>query len=110
MADSDESHSDGHVDVNPMMVPESSVKKVRGCTTMASLAARRRQQRERVHVEFDADMNPIGDEQARFISYLGYLARSRVSILYPGWRYVPQETRAMIWQEILVCNFQHQVI
>ena len=64
MADSDESHSDGHVDVNPMMVSKSSVKKVRGCTTMASLAARRRQQRERVHVEFDADMNPIGDEQA----------------------------------------------
>ena len=69
MANSDESHSDGHVDENPM-----EVKKVRGCTTMASLTARRRQRREKVHVEFDADMNPTGDEQARFISYLGYLA------------------------------------
>ncbi|KAI9126092.1 hypothetical protein K1719_003510 [Acacia pycnantha] len=68
---------------------------------MGALVARHQEQRERLHVDFDANMNPIGAEEDRFISYLGYLARSKVRIVYPNWKLVPQKTKEMIWQQIL---------
>ncbi|KAI9080655.1 hypothetical protein K1719_037412 [Acacia pycnantha] len=65
MDNSDGSHSDE---------PEPIVKRVRGSTKMGALVARHEQQRERLHVDFDANKNPIGDEEDKFISYIGYLA------------------------------------
>ncbi|KAI9094800.1 hypothetical protein K1719_026606 [Acacia pycnantha] len=46
-------------------------------------------------------MNPIGQEEDNFISYLGYLARSKVRIVYPHWRLVPQKMKDLIWAQIL---------
>ncbi|KAI9116596.1 hypothetical protein K1719_012254 [Acacia pycnantha] len=92
MDSSDESQSDRG---------ETIVKRVRGSTKLRELVERHEEQRERVHVDFDDDMNPIGDEEDRFISYLGYLARSKVGIQYPNWKLVPPETKERIWQQIL---------
>ncbi|KAI9119996.1 hypothetical protein K1719_008965 [Acacia pycnantha] len=46
-------------------------------------------------------MNPIGQEEDNLISYLGYLARSKVRIVYPHWRLVPQKAKDLIWAQIL---------
>ncbi|KAI9075066.1 hypothetical protein K1719_042964 [Acacia pycnantha] len=82
MDNSDGSHSDG---VEPV------VKRVRGSTQMGALVARHEQQRERLHVDFDADKNLTGDEEDKFTSYVGYLARSKVCIVYATWRMIAEE-------------------
>ncbi|KAI9119616.1 hypothetical protein K1719_009492 [Acacia pycnantha] len=46
-------------------------------------------------------MNPIGQEEDNFISYLGYLARSKVHIVYPHWKLVPPKVKELIWAQIL---------
>ncbi|KAI9077158.1 hypothetical protein K1719_040864 [Acacia pycnantha] len=68
---------------------------------MGALVTRRQNQKKRLHVEFDADMNTIGKEEDSFISYLGYLARSKVPIVYSSWKLVPQKTKELIWSQIL---------
>jgi len=39
-----------------------------------------------------------------FSSYLGVVARERISILTYSWDYVTEHKKNMIWQDILVCN------
>ena len=80
-------------------------KKVRGSTKLRSLVARHgEQQASRVHVEFDDDLNLLGPDGDKFISYVGFLGRSKVSILIPTWREVSKDTKAMIWEQLLVCK------
>ncbi|KAI9111948.1 hypothetical protein K1719_017638 [Acacia pycnantha] len=93
MTNFDDSASD--IDAPPV------VKRGRGTTTMGALVARCQNQKKRLHVEFDADMNTIGKEEDNFISYLGYLARSKVPIVYSSWKLVPQKTKELIWSQIL---------
>ncbi|KAI9112593.1 hypothetical protein K1719_016516 [Acacia pycnantha] len=92
MDNSDGSHSDGG---------EPVVKRVRGSTKMGDLVARHEKQREKLHVDFDANKNPIGDQEDKFTSYVGYLARSKVRIVYATWRLVPQKTKELIWRQLL---------
>ncbi|KAI9092063.1 hypothetical protein K1719_027998 [Acacia pycnantha] len=68
---------------------------------MGALIARRDSQKKWLHVEFDANMNPIGKEEDNFISYLGYLARSKVRIVYSHWKLVPPKAKELIWAQIL---------
>ncbi|KAI9090417.1 hypothetical protein K1719_028752 [Acacia pycnantha] len=68
---------------------------------MDVLIARCDIQKKRLHVEFDANMNPIGKEDDNFISYLGYLARSKVRIVYSHWKLVPPKAKELIWAQIL---------
>ncbi|XP_028789646.1 uncharacterized protein LOC114745651 [Neltuma alba] len=56
---------------------------------------------ERMHVEFDDGKNPLGAEGDRFISYIGFIARSKVGILFPNWKLVPEATKDMVWKDIL---------
>ncbi|KAI9114160.1 hypothetical protein K1719_014810 [Acacia pycnantha] len=72
MDNSDGSHSDGGEPVG---------KRVRGSTKMGDLVARHEKQQEKLHVDFDANKNPIGDQEDKFTSYVGYLARSKVHIV-----------------------------
>ncbi|KAI9100788.1 hypothetical protein K1719_024150 [Acacia pycnantha] len=46
-------------------------------------------------------MNPVGREEDNFISYLGFLARSKVHIVYSAWKFVPDKTKELIWTQIL---------
>ena len=43
-----------------------------------------------------------GPNKVQFASYLGTLARDKISILTPSWKDVPQATKDLIWQDILV--------
>ncbi|KAI9116821.1 hypothetical protein K1719_012187 [Acacia pycnantha] len=92
MDNSDGSHSDRG---------EPVVKRVRGNTKMRDLVARHEKQWEKLHVDFDANKNPIGDQEDKFTSYVGYLARSKVHIVYATWRSVPQKMKELIWRQIL---------
>ena len=61
-------------------------------------------------IDFDESTNPTGREKDKFISFLGYLARNKVGILWPRWNQVSEERKNMIWEEILVCNFMTSLI
>lgn len=60
--------------------------------------------KERIVVEFDGK-NPIGAQRAKFLSYVGYLGRSKVSILIEKWKQVPEQILELLWQNILVYSF-----
>ena len=45
-----------------------------------------------------------GPNAAKFGSYLGVLARSKVSILIPDWDHVTEEEKDLIWQDLCVSN------
>ena len=87
MFTSDESSDDSGNDV-PV------ARKGRGSTHIGALIARRDSQKKRLHVEFDGNMNPIGPEEDNFISYVGYLARSKVCIVFSHWKLVPPKRRS----------------
>ncbi|KAI9092967.1 hypothetical protein K1719_027490 [Acacia pycnantha] len=74
MSSSDESSGD--------MVDMPVVRKGKGSTHMGALIA-------------------FGREEDNFISYLGFLARSKVRIVYSAWKFVPDKTKELIWAKIL---------
>jgi len=45
-----------------------------------------------------------GPNGAKFGSYLGVLARSKISILVPDWDHVTKEEKDLIWQDLCVSN------
>ena len=100
MSSSDESSGDSGNDV-PV------VRKGRGSTHMGALIARYDSQKKRLHVEFNANMNPIGPEEDNFISYVGYLARSKVRIVFSHWKLVSPKTKELIWVQLLVSHFRY---
>ncbi|XP_028805060.1 uncharacterized protein LOC114759980 [Neltuma alba] len=85
-------------DIDDVNQPEG--RKVRGSTRLPKLAVRHGRIQKK-HVDFDANMNPIGEEKDRFISYIGSVARSKVNILWPNWKSISKETKDRIWEYIL---------
>ena len=79
-------------------------KKARGSTKLRPIVTHCEEQRGKVHMDFNADLNPISTEENRFISYIGYLSRSKVDILWPNWKEVPTDMKAMIWEQLLEYN------
>ncbi|KAI9120101.1 hypothetical protein K1719_008749 [Acacia pycnantha] len=47
------------------------------------------------------DMPVVRKGRDDFISYLGFLARSKVRIVYSSWKFVPDKTKELIWTQIL---------
>jgi len=45
-----------------------------------------------------------GPNSAKFASYCGVLARSKVFFLVPNWDYVTEEEKDLIWQDLCVSN------
>ena len=39
----------------------------------------------------------MGPEEDNFISYVGYLARSKVRIVFSHWKLVPPKMKELIW-------------
>jgi len=59
----------------------------------------------RVPVDIDPQTGRAsGPNQARFVTYLGVLARSKVSILVPDWNHVTEADKNLIWQDLRVSN------
>ena len=60
-------------------------------------------------IKIPVDIDPqsgraSGPNGAKFGSYLGVLARSKVSILVPDWDHVTEEEKDLIWQDLCVSN------
>jgi len=79
-----------------------SSKKSREATRMKHLALKRLT-KGKVHVEIDPHTGRAkGPNRNDFVSYLGVLARSKVSILERSWDHVIEADKNMIWQDICV--------
>jgi len=76
----------------------------RGATKLREILIRRAKG-QKTHVDINID---IGESSGRsgdvFKSYLGMLARERISILTPSFDHVTEADREMIWQDLLVTN------
>nr|KYP46201.1 hypothetical protein KK1_032193 [Cajanus cajan] len=80
---------------------QATSKKKRKPTRMKSLA-RKRMKGPKISLDVDPTTRIVsGPNKAQFSSYLGTLARDKISILVPSWKEVPQTTKNMIWQDIL---------
>ena len=73
-------------------------KKARGTTQLKDLVACHKHQKEPLRIEFDADMNPTGPEQDKFISYIGHLSQTKVGLQYANWKQIDKEQKKMIWE------------
>jgi len=81
---------------------QSTKKKVRGPTLMKKLALDRTDG-QRIPIEFDESTGKsIGENKTKFKSYLGFLGRSKISILIEDWDSVDANVKDEIWTEILV--------
>ena len=49
-------------------------------------------------------MSNSGPNRAVFVSYLGVLARTKVSILVPTWDHVTESEKNTIWQDLTVSH------
>ena len=100
------SHPGSHSEDAPTpTVPTSQVtssRKKRMPTRMKSLA-RKRSDGPKLSLDVDPITGVVsGPNKVQFASYLGTLARDKISILTPSWKDVPQATKDLIWQDILV--------
>jgi len=79
-------------------------KKTREATRLKAIAINRLG-----GIKIPVDIDPhsgraSGPNGVKFGSYLGVLARSKVSILVPDWDHVTEEERDLIWQDLCVSN------
>ncbi|KAL2335557.1 hypothetical protein Fmac_016770 [Flemingia macrophylla] len=80
---------------------QAKSRKTRGPTQMRGLA-RRFKTGKRIPLNVDPILGRVsGPNKVSFSSYLGTLARDKISILVPSWDKVPASTKNMIWQDIL---------
>ncbi|KAI9112348.1 hypothetical protein K1719_016871 [Acacia pycnantha] len=79
-------------------------KKDRGNTKLKDLTLRQCTTAQKVQVELDEEGRPIDIERAKFISYIGLLAQSQVSIVFSNWYSVPEATKNKIWEDILLTH------
>lgn len=83
----------------------ASTRKGRQATKLKDVALKR-QSGQKLELEFDMrTCAPIGNNAAKFKSYVGVLARTKASILIDEWYNVPTSTKDQIWDDILVFNF-----
>ncbi|KAK9114128.1 hypothetical protein Syun_020925 [Stephania yunnanensis] len=57
---------------------------------------------EKLHVDFNEFMQPVGVNKDKFMSQLGMIARNgqKISLTYASWKKVPPEVLDSIWSEV----------
>ena len=85
-------------------VMADSSKKTREATRLKAIAINRLS-----GIKIPVDIDPqsgraLGPNGAKFGSYLGVLARSKISILVHDWDHVTKEEKDRIWQDLCVSN------
>lgn len=84
---------------------QKTQKRGRRATKLKDLTAKR-QYGEKAEVGFDEFTGqPTGEYATKFKSYVGVLARTKISILHPDWNHVESDVKNLIWQDIVVFNF-----
>jgi len=70
---------------------------------MAEGESRRKTTDDKVPVEIHPITGrPSGPNKVEFVSFMGSLARKKVSILTPKWKDVSEVDKNLIWEEICV--------
>ncbi|XP_029124820.1 uncharacterized protein LOC114915028 [Cajanus cajan] len=91
---------DEHQDSPLDSTQTTAKKKVRGPTRMKNVTSKRLHE-ERLHVDIDEiTKRPMGDSATEFMSTMGVLARTKVSILLPSWDHVEEVVKNHIWADI----------
>jgi hypothetical protein len=81
---------------------QSTKRNVRGATRMKKLALDLIDG-QKLSIEFDESTGkPLGENKTKFKSYVGFLGRSKVSILTDDWDSVDQSVKDEVWKDILV--------
>ena len=81
-----------------------SSKKTREATCLKAIAINRLGG-FKIPVDIDPQSGRVsGPNGAKFGSYFGVLAQSKVSILVPDWDHVTEEEKDLIWQDLCVSN------
>ncbi|KAK2370751.1 hypothetical protein QL285_083768 [Trifolium repens] len=80
---------------------QSTKRKVRGATRMKKLALDLIDG-QKLSIEFDESTgNALGENKTKFKSYVGFLGRSKISILTEDWDSVDQNVKDEVWKDIL---------
>ncbi|WJX69378.1 hypothetical protein P8452_53631 [Trifolium repens] len=80
---------------------QSTKRKVRGATRMKKLALDLIDG-QKLSIEFDESTgNALGENKTKFKSYVGFLGRSKISILTEDWDSVDQSVKDEVWKDIL---------
>jgi len=83
------------------IIPQSG-RGSRGPTRLKRLALKR-SAGEKTHVDIDVNTEvAFGPKADEFMSYLGVVARERLSILINSWDEVSEVDQNMIWEDVLV--------
>lgn len=82
----------------------STGRKGRRGTMMREVTARRGSN-QRIPIDFDDNLDPIGPMAVKFKSFAAVTARTRASILIDSWKNVPQGVKDQIWETYLVSIF-----
>lgn len=86
-------------------ITEPTKKRVRGATRMAHFLLKRLNG-EKIPIDFDQyTKKPLGENRKKFKSHVGYIARSKVSILVDNWDLVSVTVKDKIWEDIMVILF-----
>ena len=99
----DNSYEDHINDEEQQLVDPLERKRGRGATKLPEIVQRQGTSNfEPIRLDFSEDMIPLGPNRHTFASFLGFLARSRLSILIDDWRLIGPETKDRVWTDILV--------
>jgi len=86
-------------------ITQPTKKRVRGATRMAHFLLKRLNG-EKIPIDFDQyTKKPLGENRKKFKSHVGYIARSKVSILVESWDLVSVTVKDKIWEDIMVILF-----
>ena len=76
----------------------STAKKGRGISRQIS-----KWEKEKIHIEFDAEGQPLGEMATKLETQLGVMVRSITPLTFIDWRSSRMEPyKERIWQEVLV--------
>lgn len=79
-----------------------SISRVRGAALLRNIRALTCSGANKITLTLNSDLKPVGKHSSLYSNYLGYLARTMVSIAYKDWRVVPQETKLRMYGTLMV--------
>ena len=86
----------------PSPTSQSTSTTSKGITRLQSIT-KRRKKGEKTSLEIDVHTRVASGLNApSFQSYLGFIARDKISIVILHWEDVPEARKNMLWQDILV--------
>lgn len=102
MSDSSDEHS--HDEEEQLCDDPPHRRRGRGVTNLNDIVLRHETNAGPLQIDFDRRMRPIGPNRRRFSSYIGYVARTKISILDHKWKLVNPDTKNRAWTDIVVSS------